>query len=76
MAGAGILVEAARLALAALGLATAGMGLRGFGPGGVPVGCGLAARGRAGKLLGALLLLLGLAMLAPAVWCVISQWRG
>jgi hypothetical protein len=74
MEGAGILVEAVYLALAALGVATVGLGLQGFGARGVPFGFGLQVGGRAGRALGVLLVLLGLALMAPAAWFWGSLW--
>jgi hypothetical protein len=68
MEGAGMLFGCGSLFLALLGAGTVGLGLQGFGPRGVPLGFGRMIRGAAGKALGALLVVLGLAMLAPAAW--------
>jgi hypothetical protein len=74
--GAGLLVEAAWLALAVVGAATVRLGLRGFGPGGVPAGFGVRVRGRAGMALGMLVVLLGLAMMVPFVWLTVRLALG
>lgn len=61
-----------RLAPSAPGGSHGPPGARGLSPGGLPSGLGHQVRGRAGKVLGVLLLLLGVLMMLPFVW---RLWR-
>jgi hypothetical protein len=67
-------VESVALALLVLGVGTISLGARGFSRGGLPFGLGVQIRGAAGRALGALLLVLGGALLVPFVWLLFCTW--
>jgi hypothetical protein len=61
-------VEAVALGLLLLGAGTVSLGAKGFSLSGVPFGFGFQIRGGLAKVVGVILVALGLAMMVPGFW--------